>query len=414
MKDIGYGHIENCKGKAAAFEKAKKEGTTDALKRALRNFGDLLGNCVYDKEYLAKVTKLKAGPTRFDPDNLHRHHEFEPVRKERGREPAKPQVGVPLVKREALAEAEDTQATIKGFGEDEFGSDDFDAVDFAVSEGDHPDEIMLDANLSSGHHHGKPDSLRKQNASEVPTREPGNTPRLPSPCSRFKEPQTPSTGRELRRPPPPPLSKPPDGPAPNTAPPHPNHQNPTLPPQSLPTTLDSSNLQGHEPPVGFFTARAATSLQAGPNPSIKAPLFNPHLESPSIRKTVGVDHSRTKPVNRDLTEAAAAAPSPLPPPSAATTAGGLPQGNMMVNPQTDRARRVGMPTGSGSPLQNRSSYKPPQMMKRPAAVEGQALKDITAASINAGGDSVDAAKRQKMGVVASGDSHGNIDGTLKV
>lgn len=26
VKDIGYGHIENCKGKAAAFEKAKKEG----------------------------------------------------------------------------------------------------------------------------------------------------------------------------------------------------------------------------------------------------------------------------------------------------------------------------------------------------------------------------------------------------
>ncbi len=50
-KDIGYGHIENCKGKAPAFEKAKKEGTTDGLKRALRNFGNLLGNCVYDKDY---------------------------------------------------------------------------------------------------------------------------------------------------------------------------------------------------------------------------------------------------------------------------------------------------------------------------------------------------------------------------
>ena len=61
-QDIGYGHIENCKGKAAAFEKAKKEGTTDGLKRALRNFGNLLGNCVYDKDYLAKVTKLKIAP----------------------------------------------------------------------------------------------------------------------------------------------------------------------------------------------------------------------------------------------------------------------------------------------------------------------------------------------------------------
>lgn len=62
VQDVGYGHIENCKGKAAAFEKAKKEGTTDALKRALRNFGNILGNCIYDKEYLAKVTKLKIAP----------------------------------------------------------------------------------------------------------------------------------------------------------------------------------------------------------------------------------------------------------------------------------------------------------------------------------------------------------------
>ena len=62
IQDIGYGHIENCKGKAAAFEKAKKEGTTDALKRALRNFGNILGNCIYDKDYLARVTKLKITP----------------------------------------------------------------------------------------------------------------------------------------------------------------------------------------------------------------------------------------------------------------------------------------------------------------------------------------------------------------
>lgn len=61
-EDIGYGHIENCKGKAAAFEKAKKEGTTDALKRALRTFGNVLGNCIYDKDFVAKVTKIKVAP----------------------------------------------------------------------------------------------------------------------------------------------------------------------------------------------------------------------------------------------------------------------------------------------------------------------------------------------------------------
>lgn len=82
-EDVGYGHMENSKGKAAAFEKAKKEGTTDALKRALKNFGNLLGLCIYDKEYLQKVTKVKAQPTKWDVEKLHRHSTFEPpVKKE--------------------------------------------------------------------------------------------------------------------------------------------------------------------------------------------------------------------------------------------------------------------------------------------------------------------------------------------
>lgn len=71
-EDIGYGQMENTK-KAAAFEKAKKEGTTDALKRALRNFGNVLGNCLYDKTYLSNVAKVKAVPTKFDETRLHRH-----------------------------------------------------------------------------------------------------------------------------------------------------------------------------------------------------------------------------------------------------------------------------------------------------------------------------------------------------
>ena len=40
----------------------KKEGTTDALKRALRNFGNVLGNCLYDKTYLREVSKIKLPP----------------------------------------------------------------------------------------------------------------------------------------------------------------------------------------------------------------------------------------------------------------------------------------------------------------------------------------------------------------
>lgn len=76
-EDVGYGSIENAKSKAVAFEKAKKEGTTDALKRTLRNFGNVLGNCIYDQDYVRQVTKIKTQTNKkFDPDNLHRHSDF--------------------------------------------------------------------------------------------------------------------------------------------------------------------------------------------------------------------------------------------------------------------------------------------------------------------------------------------------
>ena len=62
LKDVGYGTADNYKGKAAAFEKAKKEGATDAMKRALRVFGNVLGNCIYDKDYLGRISKIKVQP----------------------------------------------------------------------------------------------------------------------------------------------------------------------------------------------------------------------------------------------------------------------------------------------------------------------------------------------------------------
>lgn len=111
-EDLGYGHIENCKGKAAAFEKAKKEGTTDALKRALRNFGNVLGNCLYDKDYLGKVTKLKAPPTRFNEANLHRHPDF--VKREvKEEKEVKPPAPAPL--------KEEPQAVAEELFSDDFG-----------------------------------------------------------------------------------------------------------------------------------------------------------------------------------------------------------------------------------------------------------------------------------------------------
>ncbi|ORX71843.1 hypothetical protein DL89DRAFT_265556 [Linderina pennispora] len=61
-EDCGYGIIENCRSKAQAFEKVRKEAVTDALKRAMRQFGNVLGNCIYDKEFLRHVSSEPKQP----------------------------------------------------------------------------------------------------------------------------------------------------------------------------------------------------------------------------------------------------------------------------------------------------------------------------------------------------------------
>ena len=64
----------------------------------------------------------------------------------------------------------------------------------------------------------------------------------------------------------------------------------STPPRNNPGSVE------HEPPVGFFPARVAETLQSTNVLPVNAPLFDPHQESPSIRKTAGVDHTRSKQV----------------------------------------------------------------------------------------------------------------------
>ncbi|KAG1311464.1 hypothetical protein G6F64_003787 [Rhizopus arrhizus] len=75
--DIGYGSSENTKSKAIAFEKARKQAVTDATKRALRNFGNALGNCIYDKVYLNGIGRMANPQIKFLPGNLYRHQQFD-------------------------------------------------------------------------------------------------------------------------------------------------------------------------------------------------------------------------------------------------------------------------------------------------------------------------------------------------
>ncbi|KAI5179686.1 DNA repair and recombination protein RAD52 [Nematocida sp. AWRm80] len=58
-EDVGFGVIENQRRKGTAIQLANKSAVTDALKRALRQFGNALGNCCSDKHYIKAIKKQK-------------------------------------------------------------------------------------------------------------------------------------------------------------------------------------------------------------------------------------------------------------------------------------------------------------------------------------------------------------------
>ncbi|KAK2842141.1 hypothetical protein Q5P01_012341 [Channa striata] len=67
-EDVGYGVSEGLKSKALSLEKARKEAVTDGMKRALKCFGNALGNCILDKEYLLAINKIpKQAPPPLNP-----------------------------------------------------------------------------------------------------------------------------------------------------------------------------------------------------------------------------------------------------------------------------------------------------------------------------------------------------------
>lgn len=197
--------------------------------------------------------------------------------------------------------------------------------------------------------------------------------------------------------------------------------------------------------VGFFSARAVKQF-SGPTENEEAKLpaaplgaqaFNPHADSPSIRKTPGIDHTKSKPVGRNGQHVAPSQKADSDAGggniSTATTALGAgagkggPAGNAgggfgavagrqqgpnpaqrgnMVNPQLNQARRIGAPLGPSSPMANRGQYRPPTIKRplpndgngggaRPVLAEVSANGSDTAAP--AGGAIGGDPKRQKIG-----------------
>ncbi|KAI1737512.1 hypothetical protein F4680DRAFT_460336 [Xylaria scruposa] len=380
-EDIGYGHMENCKGKAAAFEKAKKEGTTDALKRALRNFGNVLGNCIYDKDYLAKVTKIKVGPTKFDEENLHRHSDF--IKKEHD---------IVKVEPKAVAGRSSDQTNMSVVSdalalEEDFG--DFDMADFGVTEDGHPDEVVLPASHEQATRLSeRPPSLITGNVNDR-SRPPvnGNPPKPMQPMQSMQPP--PRSAAQPPRPPHTPNQQAPRPPGQFQGRPNPQQQPPrpqsfanataqqaaansrmmTPPPNAISRPPSGMNAPNAAPAelATFFSARSVKDVPESAEPGTAAivergaKVFDPRAESPSIRKTPGIDHKSSKPVSKTgvHVEPVKREPNQQRP--------GLNGPPNVVNPSLSQMRQIGAPGGAGSPLGNRGQYRPPTM-KRPAPI----------------------------------------------
>ncbi|KAM0420870.1 hypothetical protein ACHAPT_011400 [Fusarium lateritium] len=399
-EDIGYGSIENARGKAMAFEKAKKEGTTDGLKRALRSFGNVLGNCIYDKDYVKQVTKVKAEPVKkFDQDNLHRHSDF--IK----RDVKKVEPVVPAAPATTMVKTEPSLPMAESF-EDYLGE--LDEADFCVPEDGHPDEIMLSTSiLGQGSTSNSTFNSASNNAPQRIQQQP-NRAISAGPASR--PPQTPNQGQQR-----PGASN--GGPAGFSNHPQPGVSGRTTPNQHGNPQPPPNAPQNMPENVGFFSAKAVnqlpeSTLQGSNNARLAVPhgqqAFNPKAESPSIRKTPGIDHNSSKPVGRNgqhvapSSSQARAAPhsnaSSFTPVRPSMPSSQSSRGNM-VNPSLDQTRRIGAPGGSGSPLANRGLYRPPTI-KRPAPGDGRPpLADLPAnGSGSTGAPTANGleAKRQKM------------------
>lgn len=422
-EDIGYGQMENAK-KAQAFEKAKKEGTTDALKRALRSFGNVLGNCLYDKEYLARITRVRA-PTvclgslvedakllifwlqaAFDEKRLHRHGDSMQIPPQSKKEPVAPIV--PKVEAAPTSAPTSDESVF-----DDYGGDDLEEL--GIFAGDEtfddlmPDEVAIDdsppfdtpskpAPLQTNNDFGRntlamprqpsaPSSPTKQvprsfapppqttaairpqtNGAQAqqqqqpkpqPPQPPQQRPNMPTPAPRSNmqpppaRPQTnlPGPAAANRTPaigaprPNVPGNNAPNPPGANSAnnsaapSPAPPANKPTSPIRSAgapqaPTTPGPAN-----PPIGFFTARAAMSLNSE-NDVIPeaAPTFNPHRVT-TIPRTAGIDHTKSSPIPRKVLGQASQGPPPGIAPSPAN----------FQNPSMAAVRQIGMPPrGTGA------------------------------------------------------------------
>ena len=330
--------------------------------------------------------------------------------------------------------------------EDDFGTADFDDVDFSETHIGHPDEVVLPANSHS-------DTKPKQ-TDYIPTNRKVQTPVGDSTASATAGAMTPSNLSSLI------LQKVSASPKvsnsaptmfPNLAQRRQSLTSDSHPPQvtvSKPSASshsqqglnevgnssgESSQYSTEQPPnqqplpptppqnipsIGFYSARSANNVNTFSNsarsPVLQMQKFDPHTESPSIRKTAGIDHNRSAPIKRPL---------PGTNPTVAPAARERPQipsgpSRDFVNPNTDMQRRIGAPIGGIHSPTTRSgfsggTYRPPtrkgidsstteechNLTPKLGGVKRSALDDVSnIPSINAKGESDDIKKQRILGL----------------
>lgn len=350
------------------------------MKRALRNFGNLLGNCLYDKDFLQKVTKVKATSTKFDPDQLHRHPDYAPNR----RDPAAENKAMSAPGPNSRQPPRLRKAESHGKGDDEFGDNDNLFNEMDLSHISHPDEVVLYSNSADI-------DTMDTSAAEAELKQEKHAVAAPATPQQPPRP-TVGHGRPTNG-----MQRMPSG---------------NMPPPALPNgrTTNGHQTTNREPQLpqndnlapiffdGSEPAEAAESLEElGPPPQLPAGAmsgfvrvrlteqavtstdvlgsFNPNADTPSIRRTALLNSGKSQPIRRS--DIAAAAGTVVEESNSDTPA--PPAGNPVV-PAVDTGRRVGMPVTRGqSPLGGKPFRAHSVKRAAPAGAEAirQPLTDVS-------------------------------------
>ncbi|EMR09566.1 hypothetical protein PNEG_02152 [Pneumocystis murina B123] len=288
-EDIGYGCVENFRGKGAAFEKAKKEGTTDALKRALRTFGNVLGNCLYDKTYLREIGKIHVTKNKFDISELHRHpsafNKFpnnltKPFELKETPIVAQPEKNIPSKDTPTLAK----ESELYEDG-DEFDDIDFQEIDKPIDlEFCHQSEYDIEDTFSNFSHSDLVDD-------NIHTAEEHHTTSVNlSKNGRFEQKSATNLSHNftntLRKKETEKESKP-----------YYSLNEPHKIPQNSTSTEQNTEHPPNYIPM-FVNTRSVLTNSKGVVDVSSGVAFNPHIDSPSLRKTPGLDHTKSTPIRR--------------------------------------------------------------------------------------------------------------------